>query len=640
MRSIISAYTAEEREGIILEAILDLKAVDIDVRINEVKKSVAICIPFEPRKGAKVKEMVMTAVEFLNGFLPGQRVDASSAKQMGLTPRTAAGGTRQAHWKIIKERTFTFMSPVSQFSTRRKEEDKQRREFEIKQRHDERARAMIPKDGSELMQGMQSSSAASEDMGPPIVAYRDDLVENEDGIGEVEDFKGRWSLGALCCRKGAKCNMFSMFCARVMGKKANKEYTALYELCEKMQIIPDFTSRYLEWAAYNVKLPHSTPGLRLMVFGWQPTIDHMDFAGILNANALYSFTIGVPQLGFALWFLLMMQPEPPSAADLAAVANGTLVLPDDSSRNVVLFSTIMSAASIILSLCNICFNFPKHLRKIAEKKAEQARDHLDAMRSTQSTVQRLQEEAFNDKKHRFELAQNDDEGYKYYVPSRVLDDVMKVEWNLMVNEVDVMWQQMHRTQLKNKARKDAKEGVNPFKVAAQQQSEMLKRVPYYAGPQREYEYPGIEEFVKTGPLRTPKSSWTLRTRERALETLEPVPQPSSNHILTMSHQAMASPQGMADFPMPRRATSAEMAGGGESLSSSFDTRATYVVGGASDPVDRNDGIDRMSVPVWSTQKNLLSVGQPKFDPMTGQPIVSDSGDGTAAGEVVDDPPRA
>ena len=31
------------------------------------------------------------------------------------------------------------------------------------------------------------------------------------------------------------------------------------------------------------------------------------------------------------------------------------------------------------------------------------------LRSTQSTVQRLQEEAFNDKKHRFELAQNDDE---------------------------------------------------------------------------------------------------------------------------------------------------------------------------------------------------------------------------------------
>ena len=59
-----------------------------------------------------------------------------------------------------------------------------------------------------------------------------------------------------------------------------------------MGIVADFTSRYLEWAAYNVKPMHSTPGVRLMVFGWQPTIDHMDFAGILNANALYSFTIG------------------------------------------------------------------------------------------------------------------------------------------------------------------------------------------------------------------------------------------------------------------------------------------------------------------------------------------------------------
>ena len=47
-----------------------------------------------------------------------------------------------------------------------------------------------------------------------------------------------------------------MCCARVMGKQANKEYTALYELCEKMQIIPDFTSRYLEWSAYNVRPPH------------------------------------------------------------------------------------------------------------------------------------------------------------------------------------------------------------------------------------------------------------------------------------------------------------------------------------------------------------------------------------------------
>lgn len=131
----------------------------------------------------------------------------------------------------------------------------------------------------------------------------------------------------------------------------------------------------------------------MRVCGWSWSTSHMDFAGILNANALYSFTIGVPQLGFALYFLLAKNQE-----------------------SLVVFSTVMSGLSILLSLANICCNFPKHLRKIAEKKAEQARDHLDAMRSTQTTVTRLQEEAFNEKKHRFELAQNDDEGYKCALP--------------------------------------------------------------------------------------------------------------------------------------------------------------------------------------------------------------------------------
>jgi hypothetical protein len=142
----------------------------------------------------------------------------------------------------------------------------------------------------------------------------------------VPDFTGKWELAALWRKKGAKCDKLSMLAARVMGKQANQEYTALYELCEHMQIIPDFTSRYLEWAAYNVRPPHSMPCIRLMVFGWQPTIDHMDFAGILNANALYSFTIGCPQLGFALWYLFMYDfgPNKPSGYE------------------VVVFSTLMS----------------------------------------------------------------------------------------------------------------------------------------------------------------------------------------------------------------------------------------------------------------------------------------------------------
>jgi len=503
----------------------------VEVRVNETKKSITIAIPFEDRKGCKKKELVMSAVELLNGYLPGRRVDAATASRLSLTPRAndaggsgagASGGSDagvpQTHWKVFRERTFTFASPVIMLSTRRKEKDKERREFETQQRHEERARAMIPKDRIGMLPS--SFGGLGEDLGPAIVCFRDDLIENNDLIDEVEDFRGSWSIRALCCRRGAKCNKVAMFCARVSGKKASREYTALYELCEKMGIVADFTSRYLEWSAYNVKPQHSTPGVRLMVFGWQPTIDHMDFAGILNANALYSFTIGVPQLGFALYFLLAKNQE-----------------------SLVVFSTVMSGLSILLSLANICCNFPKHLRKIAEKKAEQARDHLDAMRSTQTTVTRLQEEAFNEKKHRFELAQNDDEGYKYYTPSRVLDDVMKTEWNLMVNEVDVMWQQMHRTQLKNKARKDAKEGVDPFKNRTENQHAMLRRVPYFAGSNRAYEYPDIEAFQKSGPLRSPKSSWQLHLRQRDMESMEVVveQQPQQQSV----SYASPSPRGTA-----------------------------------------------------------------------------------------------
>ena len=74
---------------------------------------------------------------------------------------------------------------------------------------------------------------------------------------------------------------------------------------------------------------------------------------------------------------------------------------------------------------------------------------------------------------------------------------MKVEWNLMVNEIDVMWQQMHRTQLKNAARKDAKEGVDPFKNRSGNQHMMLRRVPFFAGSNKRYEFPDVEAFQKS-----------------------------------------------------------------------------------------------------------------------------------------------
>ena len=59
-----------------------------------------------------------------------------------------------------------------------------------------------------------SYAGATDDMGPAIVCYRDDLVENDDHIEEVDDFVGRWSIGALFCRKGAQCDKARKLFAR------------------------------------------------------------------------------------------------------------------------------------------------------------------------------------------------------------------------------------------------------------------------------------------------------------------------------------------------------------------------------------------------------------------------------------------
>ena len=105
--------------------------------------------------------------------------------------------------------------------------------------------------------------------------------------------------------------MLALTCQVLVAQKGAKaNYTVLCGLNEQMNNGADFTRIFLAWASYVVNIPHSTPFLRLMRFGWQPTIDPVDFAGILNANALYSFTIGTPQLGFAIWFIVFCMWSP------------------------------------------------------------------------------------------------------------------------------------------------------------------------------------------------------------------------------------------------------------------------------------------------------------------------------------------
>merc|ERR1719327_2606883 len=79
---------------------------------------------------------------------------------------------------------------------------------------------------------------------------------------------------------------------------------ALYMICEAKGILASYYQASRSFSRRVVRASHSVPYLRLMVYGWQPSVDHMDFAGILNANALFSFTVGFPVIFFAAAFLV------------------------------------------------------------------------------------------------------------------------------------------------------------------------------------------------------------------------------------------------------------------------------------------------------------------------------------------------
>lgn len=80
---------------------------------------------------------------------------------------------------------------------------------------------------------------------------------------------------------------------------------------------------------------HSIPLYRLANFGWQGDLDPMDLAGLLNANTLYSFTVGCPQLFFTYYSIS------------SAPTN------DDAQVSLLYISAAVGLISLVLSLYNI-----------------------------------------------------------------------------------------------------------------------------------------------------------------------------------------------------------------------------------------------------------------------------------------------
>jgi len=96
-----------------------------------------------------------------------------------------------------------------------------------------------------------------------------------------------------------------------------------------------------------VKWKHSVPFLRLARFGWMADVPAGDFAGILNSNALYSFTIGMSQLGCSLFFIFSMQQQ----------------------SMIIWASLAISVGSLVLSILNIAVSFPKVLNQLEKDAA-------------------------------------------------------------------------------------------------------------------------------------------------------------------------------------------------------------------------------------------------------------------------------
>jgi len=121
-----------------------------------------------------------------------------------------------------------------------------------------------------------------------------------------------------------------------------------------------------------VKLKHSIPFFRLAKFGWMADIPAGDFAGILNANALYSFTLGWPQLGVSLYFSLMIHTGQPDI--------------------LILCSLIISSLSMILSILNVVIAFPKVLNDLECQRDLQIEMAKDTESKIKGFIDGLQQE--------------------------------------------------------------------------------------------------------------------------------------------------------------------------------------------------------------------------------------------------------
>jgi len=238
------------------------------------------------------------------------------------------------------------------------------------------------------------------------------------------------------------------------------------ELYAEHQMIGTYLVEERQFVKNMLQVSHAIPLVRLMMFGWRTDIDPIDFAGILNANALYSFTLGFAQLGFSSYFLATLPSCIASASAAVATAaavvassalganatNASSVLggvnvslsppslpppappfpPDECEETGLLLgpliSIFISIISFILSFCNICLDFARrlHMQEIERLEKEEAFEQVQMELANFKTTTKEQRE------------KQKEESIKEYKPNRSggpsLDNPFKLTRDLMLIE--------------------------------------------------------------------------------------------------------------------------------------------------------------------------------------------------------------
>ena len=142
---------------------------------------------------------------------------------------------------------------------------------------------------------------------------------------------------------------------------------------------------------------------------------HCHSNSVLNANALYSFTVGFPQLIFTFAFLIyaaQVEQKAPECGTNTPSGQKCSIQEDFEKPNVqavlVAGSLAIGIFSLFISITNIIYDFPAQLFDIAEKDEEALFFTLQAEEATRTWEEKLQLEVQENVKTLLKESKNDE----------------------------------------------------------------------------------------------------------------------------------------------------------------------------------------------------------------------------------------